>query len=53
MHQPALALHLLSLPILGLTASNTKSAVLLVVWAGLNALGCLWLATLNLDERER
>lgn len=46
------AAYLASVPLLELTTSDLRSRALLAVWAVLNVAGCLWLAVLNLDERE-
>ncbi len=46
------AAYLASVPLLGLATSDAWSRGLLSVWALLNMAGCVWLAALNLDERE-
>lgn len=46
------AAYLASLPLLRITASDAKSLVLLSLWALANLLVCVWLAALNLDERD-
>lgn len=47
------AAYLASLPILGISASTLQGQLLLSVFAIINVLVCVWLAALNLDERER
>ena len=46
------AAYLVSIPLLELTTSDLRSRGLLALWALINVAGCLWLAVLNLDERE-
>ncbi len=46
------AAYLVSLPLLRITASDLKSLGLLSLWALVNLLVCVWLAVLNLDERD-
>ncbi len=46
------AAYLLSLPVLRITATSLSSLGLLTLWALVNLVVCLWLAALNLDERD-
>jgi len=47
-----IASYLASIPLLELTASDLRARAMQTAWALLNVMGCVWLAFLQLDERE-